>query len=417
MSSQSSSWPLLIPIIALILIAPVHAEGAGQLKVIVTGIAESIPIGASWVRAEPSLTGIIVPSREGWGGMQPSHVQKMIRIYFPRTYEELAGYDFFLLCQVDMTYFTGRQDLWMHDAIAERGVGGINTRSVQSMIASYSYTWVSSLLQSAFPNDALAVVEHQYYTGNKQALGQMVVNEDASLPPIVSPYLEQVERTFTAYRGLVTSPRPGSKIYTWIRTDLDQLGEPTPGDIPHLFEWTYLNGTTFTAMDMLTDGFWNGRENPFTLDIITNIIWHSSGMELPDDAVMVHLLRERFLSYDLIRATLGSVLEFAEKFGANTNQLYDELSTIEDRKDEADSAYLGGEFQESNDIMAEVFEDLEGLDEEAVGLKDRALAWVFAIEWLVVSATSMICGAVLWLVMVRRRLYREVGATRGRKVL
>jgi hypothetical protein len=316
-----------------------------------------------------------------------------------------------------MTYFTGTQDRWLHDAIAERGVGGMNTRSVQSMIASYAYPWVSSLLSSAFPNDALAVVEHNYYTGNKQALGQMVVNDDDSLPPIVSPYLEQVERVFPAYRGLVTSPRQGSTIYTWIRTDLNQLGNPIPGYIPHLFEWTYLNGTTFTAMDMLTDGFWNGRENPFTLDIFTNIVWHSSGMELPDDAIMVHLLRERFLSYDLTRATLESVLEFAEKFGANTNRLYDRLRLIQDRKDQADGAYLAGDFEESNDIMGEIFDDLEGLDGEAVRLKDRALAWVFAIEWLVVSSTLMICVAVLWLVMVRRRLYREVGATRGRKVL
>jgi hypothetical protein len=286
-----------------------------------------------------------------------------------------------------------------------------------SMIASYSYTWVNSLLSSAFPNDALVVVEHQYYTGNNQALGQMIVNDDISLPPVVSPYREQVEKVFTAYRGVVTSPRPGSTIYTWIRTDLTQLGDPIPGHIPHLFEWTYLNGTTFTAMDLLTDGFWNGRENPFTLDIVTNIIWHSSGMELPTDAMMVHLLRERFLSYDLLRATLGAVLEFAEKFGANTNKLYGKLNEIEDRKDEADGAYLRGEVEESNDIMAEVFERLGGLDEEAVKLKDRALVWVFAIEWLVVSATLMICGAVMWLVMVKRRLYREVGATRGRKVL
>ena len=233
----------------------------------------------------------------------------------------------------------------------------------------------------------------------------------------MTPYRDQVERAFPAYRGLVTSPRPGSTIYTWIKTDLNQLGDPIPGHIPHLFEWTYLNGTTFTAMDMLTDGFWNGRETPFTLDIVANIIWHASGKELPTDAMMVHLLRERFLRFDLARITLGSVLEFAEKFGANTNQIYASLNAIEDRKGDANRAYLGGEFEESNEIMGVLFEELEGLDEEAVRLKDRALAWVFAIEWLVVSATLMVCGAALWLVMANRRLYREVGATRARKLI
>ena len=126
-----------------------------------------------------------------------------------------------------------------------------------------------------------------------------------------------------------------------------------------------------------------------------NIIWHASGREFPADPMMVHLLREGFLKFDLARATLGAVLQFAEKFGANTNQLYGKLSSIEERKDDADGAYMSGEFEESNGIMGELFGELEGLDREGVKLKDRALAWVFAIEWLVVSGTLMVCGVVL----------------------
>jgi hypothetical protein len=33
-------------------------------------------------------------------------------------------------------------------------------------------------------------------------------------------------------------------------------------------------------------------------------------------------------------------------------------------------------------------------------------------EWLVISGTSMITGFVLWTLMVRRRLYREVQVTK-----
>jgi len=34
------------------------------------------------------------------------------------------------------------------------------------------------------------------------------------------------------------------------------------------------------------------------------------------------------------------------------------------------------------------------------------------IEWLAVTGTSMVCGFLLWLLMIRRRLYREVRTTR-----
>ena len=57
--------------------------------------------------------------------------------------------------------------------------------------------------------------------------------------------------------------------------------------------------------------------------------------------------------------------------------------------------------------MAAIF----SLEELAVKLKDRALLWIYIIEWLAILATAMICGSVLWALMIRRRLYREVQAT------
>ena len=48
----------------------------------------------------------------------------------------------------------------------------------------------------------------------------------------------------------------------------------------------------------------------------------------------------------------------------------------------------------------------------ALEAKDAALFWVFVTEWLVVTASGMICGVVVWALMVRRRFYREVEVTR-----
>ena len=44
------------------------------------------------------------------------------------------------------------------------------------------------------------------------------------------------------------------------------------------------------------------------------------------------------------------------------------------------------------------------------------MVWVFVIEWLAVSGTSMLAGGLLWTLMVRRRLYKEVGETKLRMV-
>jgi hypothetical protein len=73
--------------------------------------------------------------------------------------------------------------------------------------------------------------------------------------------------------------------------------------------------------------------------------------------------------------------------------------------------YMEGDYDgalaEIDNAIAAVF-DLEAL---AVELKERALLWIYIIEWLTILATGMIFGSLLWALMVRRRLYREVGAT------
>jgi len=45
-------------------------------------------------------------------------------------------------------------------------------------------------------------------------------------------------------------------------------------------------------------------------------------------------------------------------------------------------------------------------------LKDQAMLWIYLIEWSVVTATFALGGIVLWSLMVRRKLYREVQETR-----
>ncbi len=392
----------------------VSADEPAKILAMAKGGEEGrIGVIRGWLLSEPSFTGTPIAARD-FGGVSSEDVMRMIRIYFPRTYEDLTLYDFILLASVDMSYFTDTHQKWMYDAMTEAGLGGMNTRSVQSMSTAWSAPWMNSIVSDAFPNDVPAVVSSDIYQwgGGSFPTGPIEVNDDEGIAPVVRPFKEQIERVFPTYRGVLTIPRPGSTIYTWVKSSIKSLGSPLPGYIGHLFEWTYGNATTFTAMDMVMEPFWKGDENPYSMDIFVNVVWRATGRVLPQDALRVHALRTLFRHYNWEKSSFVAMVEFTENFGANTRDIYSKLREIEARKADADSDYLEGDFEASYDGMGSVLEDLQELEAEAVKLKNSALAWVFLIEWLSVSATLLACGVVLWNLMIRRRMYREVAVTR-----
>ena len=81
-------------------------------------------------------------------------------------------------------------------------------------------------------------------------------------------------------------------------------------------------------------------------------------------------------------------------------------------KSELISLYVEGSYDESLERLDSALENLERASQLAMKAKDEALFWVYVIEWFTVSGTGMMCGAILWTLMVRRAAYREVGTTR-----
>ncbi|TLM98884.1 hypothetical protein FDZ71_16515, partial [bacterium] len=99
------------------------AEGEVQLvRVLATGKAQSMLVLRDWILVEPSIQGIVVPTRE-WGTVTAQEIIRLMRIYFPRTFQDLVAYDFLFLAQVDMSFITSEQAQWMHDGIADHGLG------------------------------------------------------------------------------------------------------------------------------------------------------------------------------------------------------------------------------------------------------------------------------------------------------
>jgi hypothetical protein len=378
------------------------------IKVLAMGKASSTPTMTQWLVAEPSTDPTIIATRV-WGAVSGSDIKRYMRIYFPRTAGEFSSYEFLFLAQVDMTYIDAGQTRLIYDGLGNNPMGAVNTRSTMSAVSTYYMPWRDSILPEAFPNDVDAVIADR--TNFQGLAGPLVIKDDPLLPNIVKPY-KSIESVYPNYYGVNTIPKPGSIILTYTKNS-QGVGSPIPGQIAHIFYWRWRNSTTFTFRDMVGDLFWAAPAgNPYSMDIVANVIWFGTGRDLPQDPLMVHDYRQLVSDYTIRKSLLTSLLDFAEIFGADSSGIHDRSGEAEEFRIEAAQSYLDGEFVEAHETMTLAMVELEELEEDAAKLKDSALFWVYLVQWLTTTGTFLVAGFVLWSLMIRRSLYRDVSSTR-----
>ncbi len=400
-------------IVALLALPIATGQRNDPLEVLCTGHASGMPLMGAILKREPMTDAIVIPTRIGSANMDitPDTVRRYMRLYFPRTYQELtAKYEFILLEQIDSFYFTPTQFEWMRRSIQEAGLGGLQDRSVMSMHLHLSSSWAQSVLSDAFPNDADAVVSTDYHrNGNLE----IVLNEDPALPDVVKAYKNVLVFEVGGWGSNLMIPKDGSETYTWSKTDVfPEFSYSRPGFFPHMLGWRYGKGYTWSVQDILGASFWNEAVNPYGTDVMISMLMYSTGRRLPEDVVMVHELRNSFSRYAETKGFIFSLMEFIDKFGANTAPLEGRIFEMDEGWHEARLNYMAQEYAESWDNMETLLVDISSLREEALELKDRALLWIYSIEWLCVSGTCLTTGYVVWTLMVKRHLYREIGSTK-----
>ena len=85
---------------------------------------------------------------------------------------------------------------------------------------------------------------------------------------------------------------------------------------------------------------------------------------------------------------------------------------LEEKVDRAREAYVKqNDAAQATDLLEQVLAQYPVLEARIIKLKERTLLWIYIIEWLVVTSTLVIMGTVVWSLMVRRRLYRQVSTT------
>ncbi len=205
------------------------------------------------------------------------------------------------------------------------------------------------------------------------------------LPEVVKAYKEVLNFQVGGWGSNLMIPREGSEIYAWAKTGLfPEFAFPMPGLFPHILGWRYGQGYTWSVQDILGAAFWHEGDNPYGTDVMMAMLMYSTGRKIPEDVVLVHELRVRFSNYAEIKSFIFSLMEFVDKFGANTASLAESVQGMDERWRESRQSYLSQDYSDSWNQMEVLLEDLEHLRTDALRLKDRALFWIYVIEYLTV---------------------------------
>jgi hypothetical protein len=397
-------------LITFIILSLASCQGK-RIRALVTGKvdAEANPI-MMWFEQEPMVDATTIITRPS-GLIEVRDIKRFIRLYFPRSYEELREYDVIILHSPEMFHLTREQDRWMHDAIVE-GTGALAAPAGLSDHGDIQQAWINSNVYRAMPNDLAAVLASGGRAG--QRFFHLEVNREFP-EPILTTFIPLGIEKFPGRAAHRIIGKQGTATVAWAIGD-------SLGKIPYMITWDYAEGRGMTIGDSLQLTFWSdiasisnpgygATQNPYGLDILMNMVLYLTDGNLPSDVLVVHNMRSQFIEYRIKMSLLASLADFAEKFGADSGRMGELMSPISDKYRQAKESYLGQDFETAGNLMNSIFEEISEAEDQVVKIKESVLIWVYIVEWLTVTSTLMISSFVIWTIMVRRKLYREVGTT------
>ena len=334
---------------------------------------------------------------------QARTTERFMRIYMPRTEERMkSDFDLILISDATVDNFPPRYFPWIINSVREEGLGFLTTGGSAMYGGRGSYpSWDGTTIVEVY---AVSFAPYEIYEagpqGNKPSVRLVPADEEnefvTSLPWETTPMIN--------YMIHIVETKQGAQ--TLVKMDI-------PEEYPVLSFWDVGKGRTSN----LVFDWYPWRIEPFQdwvyyIDFASNLMYFSSGLDVPQDLELVHRIRYGLGEYYERRTILLSLLAFVEKFGANVNVVEKKLADLDSDFKRSQELYRDQEWEASAEIVEGLKLTLKELDEEALKLKDRALMWIYIIEWFTVTATLFISGFLLWTLMVRRRLYGEVGVTR-----
>jgi hypothetical protein len=289
--------------------------------------------------------------------------------------------------------------MWFSDGVVEDGMGLLMTGGRESFGAYFGMPdWTPTSVGGILP---VASTKQEKGPDGKVAVLRPENVFIASLP------WESIGGAGYFYGCNPVQERQGAE-------SLAQLVPHSGESNPLLVWWDIEEGRTFA----MTSDWTPAGANDFLTweyypDYAVNLALFIASAEIPADPIIVHRIRKTLETYRLKRDFVLAMIEFIAKFGANPSKVEEMLSRANQGLRTVDEKYVAHDFEESLLVAEGLVEDLDQASEIAFKLKNQALLWVYVVEWSVTTATSMIAGVVIWALMVKRKLYREVASTRS----
>ncbi len=372
----------------------------GKVRLLYIGDYVGTATPARFLEQEPLISIRGVPATLAW--YQENFIRKFMRIYMPRTYDDLANNnDVILFSDAGVGLFESRHFTWFRDAVVDEGLGLTMIGGVESFGAEPGRPpWIGTTVADILP------VEGAFQSFNPATGTVLILKPEnefiASLPweTLVPPM-----NTFLRFNNLV------------LKEGADQLAVLTVGQERHPFLVTWLQGegrTFAMGSDWTPGGGVNFMKWEYYGDYASNMVLYVAGVPVPKEHELRHIYKTQMIRYHDLKRLLMATLDFVERFNANTRSMTLDINANDQRRKEADGLYVDQDFQAAVTLMNEVLDRIEELTDDSLRLRDRALMWVYVIEYLVVTATCLITGTVVYSLMIKRRLYREIAVTKGK---
>lgn len=332
-------------------------------------------------------------------------IRRYMRLYMPRKAQMLFDrYDVIIISDAARRFFTDKQLNWFKDGVIDHGMALIMIGGFEAFGGNIGLgSWGPTPIQDVLPVTCLP-------DKWEDKAGKLEPVEWEN-PLIRSLPFKDIGAYGIFYGCNIVAEKPGSSTLA----DYRVVGSAKKH--PLLSYWELGNGSSFAmTADWTPAGGVDFLRWQYYGDYSLNVITYVIGGKLPDDPALVYQARQLMANYRNIRQTMDSLIEFASKFGANMVPAEKMIGEAEEAKAAAERSYIAADIDSSIEGLRTAIEILESASEKAYKLKDEALFWVYLTEWLVVASTGMICGFILWTVMVRRRMYHEIGQTRLARV-
>ena len=398
---------LLAAMVTFAFVAPAH----GQEKIRVLAIGQVFPAECPlphWFPTDPLFELTLIPTDVDMiAGFTEDEARRYVRQYFPRTKEGVGEYEFIMYPDGNLQPLTNVQISYLTDAVLTGGRSGLATMGggLNSPEGNVWYTWLGTTLAELLPVNMDPTMKRP-----NSDFSIRVTKDD---PPVLSVFKPLGIERVVGYHFTTLFEKLGSTVWAIVKPVSFYKT-----DTPWLVSMDQGKGNFWAVADDIDHGWWwymhHAYNNPYSFDILVNIILYARGRDLPENIEIVHKAREEFRNFKDRRIALFSILEFVEKFGGHMGKIDKMLEKLDGIRDQAEDEYLAQNFEAAFDLLKKAEDMNTEARVEAMKLRDQALFYVYLTEWLAVTGTLLVSGSVLYALMIRRAMFREVVLTRGR---